>query len=291
MQRSLMDQICADIKAAEDKLLERKKVLDKARSGLSKGRNRIAKAGLSLKLLRELATQVKAFPPEPEGPDLLKLAQGIQRSLESLQAQFDQAFRAELEENARPLRMSVGRAEGQLTLGPFLLVLNRTKEIASLEYAKSVVADKLPLKADKLVSTAATLAEAFEPPSNPTSIAPQLEEAIRISLARQRKPTSGSELRGEILAVYREMVFLKQGGKRYPTKSTFKDYSLARFVVEVRSLIESEENIAGDTTFRLETAVIENANNPKKSVFFPKRLTEGFGEGMWYQAVVMRRVG
>ena len=67
------------------------------------------------------------------------------------------------------------------------------------------------------------------------------------------------------------------------------EYTVARFAVEVASLVRAEANLSSDKPFRLETAVIENTGNPRKSVFIPKDLTKGYGEGMYYQAIVLRQ--
>ena len=130
----------------------------------------------------------------------------------------------------------------------------------------------------------------MEPPPAFTSLAADFEEAIRVSLARKGRPTSGVELRAELPAVYREMIFLRQGSKRVINKSSFKDYSLLKLTTELVALVRADENIAGDRAFRLEAAVIENAGNPKKALFVPKNLAEGFGEGMYHQAIVLRHV-
>ena len=62
---------------------------------------------------------------------------------------------------------------------------------------------------------------------------------------------------------------------------------MARFVVEIKTLVQSNENLAAARRFRLEPAVIENTKNPNKSVFFPNDLSQGFGEGMYFQALIM----
>ena len=64
-------------------------------------------------------------------------------------------------------------------------------------------------------------------------------------------------------------------------------YPVARFVVELKSLVSSEFNLGRSRRFKLETAVIENTRNPKKSIFIPNQLDHGYGEGTFFQAIVL----
>src|SRR5436309_1334500 len=82
----------------------------------------------------------------------------------------------------------------------------------------------------------------------------------------------------ELLSVYREMFYFRQGRFTVTTRKSLKEYPVARFVVEIKTLLQSDENVAAARRFRLEPAVIENTKNPNKSVFFPNDLSQGFGE-------------
>ena len=110
-----------------------------------------------------------------------------------------------------------------------------------------------------------------------------------VTLAREKKSTRLPELRAELPEVYREMTFIRQTGTKPLSKQNVQDYPLARFVVEVATVIRSDENLAADRSFRLETAVIENTRNRRKSVFIPKDLRKGYGEGMYYQALILQQ--
>ena len=83
------------------------------------------------------------------------------------------------------------------------------------------------------------------------------------------------------------MFYNRQGRFSVTAKKSLKEYPLARFVVEIKTLVQSDENLASARRFRLEPAVIENTNNPNKSVFFPNDLSQGFGEGMYFQALIL----
>jgi hypothetical protein len=83
------------------------------------------------------------------------------------------------------------------------------------------------------------------------------------------------------------MVFLRQGRSRPASKASFVDYPLPRFVVELKTLVQSDYNARAERRLKLETAVIENTKNPRKSVFIPNDLSCGFGEGTYFQAIVL----
>jgi hypothetical protein len=84
------------------------------------------------------------------------------------------------------------------------------------------------------------------------------------------------------------MAFIRQGvGSTSRKKAGSGDYSLSRFVIELKQFLQSDQNLHADPPFRLEPAVIENTKNPKKSVFIPREVPCGFGEGSYYQAVLI----
>ncbi len=284
-------QLCSTIKAAEDILADRKKAIEKARATLSKGRRQLTKSDVPLKALTQLAQAIHELPQEPAGPDLKGLAAALLTSASEVRGQFTQAFQADIRRHAREAGLEVRVSDDLLTVGPFSLAIDLADERATLEYAKAPIETRLPLSANQIVATAVKLARiVLEPPDNFSLLAADFEEAVRICLVRQKKATNISELRAELPAVFREMTFIRQNVKRALTKSSFKEYWLARFVVEVKALVQADENLAADRTFRLETAVLDNAGNPRKSVFIPKDLSVGCGEGMYYQALVLRYI-
>src|SRR6185503_1496593 len=114
----------------------------------------------------------------------------------------------------------------------------------------------------------------------------EVEEAIRVVHARNKQTIAG-DLRAELPAVYREMAFIRQSDAPVPSKSNFREYPLVRFIVEIKTLIQSDFNATRTRRFKLETAVIENTKNSRKSVFIPHDLQKGFGEGTYFQAILL----
>jgi seryl-tRNA synthetase len=84
--------------------------------------------------------------------------------------------------------------------------------------------------------------------------------------------------------------FIKHGDENLGGKRV-APYSIPRFVVETKTLVQSDLNSSRARRFRLETAVIENTKNPKKSVFIPNDLQKGYGEGTYFQAIILTGSG
>ena len=173
-------------------------------------------------------------------------------------------------------------------LGPFALSLDVAREVASLEYATVPIADKLPLDAVTITTECQKQAALIlHQPRSSDELASMLEQAVRVAVVRTGQNPTHGELRAELPAVYREMVYLQQLPSRPPTKASFRDYPLPRFVVELKEFLQSDANLASRKRIRLETAVIDNTRNRKKSVFVPNDVRKGYGEGMYFQALVM----
>lgn len=286
---TIEQRVAAALKDAEDTLAARVNSLNKTKRLLATARKKVTGKGWHAKTLRKLSSDLRGQPLEPSGPDLVALTDQVSSQLKQLEAQFEKSFRNQLQAKAVELGMQVGRAADDLTIGPFVLSIDLGKETATLDYAKATVEAGLALDAEIIVRTAHRLFEDIcTTARDAKKLAAEFGEAIRVCMARQRKRTNQPELRAELPAVYREMAFIRQGVNKTPTKKTFKDFPLACFVVEVATLIQSDFNAKADRHFRLEPAVIENAGNPKKSVFFPKDLSQGYGEGTYYQAIVER---
>jgi hypothetical protein len=286
---SIDEQIASEIKRGEDLLGAKVKALNKVKAQLSRTRTKVSKPGWHIKVLQKLADDLRRQSDEPPSPDLLALRDRIVSHLQHLNTHFQRAFREELQATAKTAGLVMGLAADRLTIGPFGLSIDLAQETVALEYAKAQIDGSLPVDASSIVEAAAQVAkEILAEPTDIGKLAGDVDEAIRVCLARQNKRPNQPELRAELPGVYREMVFIRQGGSKPPTKKTLKEYPLARFVVEIAVLVQSDYNASANRHFRLEPAVIENAGNPKKSVFIPKDLSRGFGEGTYYQAIVLR---
>ena len=156
------------------------------------------------------------------------------------------------------------------------------RERAELSYAKFTFA-KLPMHAANVLEAIGVFKkDTLDRPVDLKKTKAAVDEAVRVALARKSKPAKGS-VRVELPALYREMKFIKDSNAA--AKSS-EEFSLPRFVIEIARLMKSDENLNAANSYSLETAVIENANNPQKSVFIPKDLQAGYGDGMFYQAIV-----
>ncbi|MBM4092902.1 MAG: hypothetical protein FJ276_26365 [Planctomycetes bacterium] len=244
----------------------------------------------SSKILQKLIAGLQHCPKMSPDASVAALSSHLRMLLASLTAGIGQGFRNELLEKARQCDVPCSAKPDLLTLGPFELIYDGKSETIELHYAKVPARTALPVDVDKVLAAANQLAlELLDTPIDLPHFAAELEEAILISLVRKRASTRAAELRAELPAVHRELTFIRQGSKKAVSKEGFRDYPMARFVVEIARFIRSDDNIKADRSFRLETAVIENAGNRRQSVFIPKELVTGFGEGMYYQAVVLRQ--
>jgi hypothetical protein len=86
------------------------------------------------------------------------------------------------------------------------------------------------------------------------------------------------------------MSFIRNtSGSNSSKRTGAEEYSLARFIIELKQFIQSDDNLKSPQQCRLEPAVIENTKNPKKSIFVPRDVACGFGEGTYYQAIIMQQ--
>jgi hypothetical protein len=258
-----------------------------------KTRLSLAKKGLVTKpgVARQVSGLIESLqklPKEPQTPSVADLIQHLEDRLQVLR----QALGVRLAEDLRHACEAAGMnfkplSRGDFGVGPFRVTANSAKEVASLGYAK-VAVETVPLAPASIVDVATNLkASLIDEPVDIAKVASQLEQAIRVALARQGKK-SISEMRAELPAVFREMAFIKQL-EPSTRRRTAVDYALPRFVVEIKSVLQSDQNLNADRQLRLETATLENANNPRRSIFVPNDLACGYGEGTFYQALLLRQ--
>jgi hypothetical protein len=283
-----MNTIIETIEAAEKALDARVKHLQKLEKQLAVARRDLTKNKRPVALLKTLVAELGSVPAEPPGPNWPQLKEALSQFQESLSGGFQRDFlaalRAEAESSKVPFRMS----GEQLTVGPFKLSIDTATGTAGLEYAKVEVVRDLPLDGKEIVDQVKHLESTLlVPPSDLGQVATQVDEAVRVVLARKKRSLHADEMRAELPAVYRELLFLRQGWTNPVAKRKVTDYSLPRFVVDIKTLIQSEQNLSAARRFRLEPAVIENTKNPSKAIFIPNDLTQAAGEGMYYQAIVL----
>ena len=228
--------------------------------------------------------------PEPEQLAVSKLIQSLDQRLQPVRQRIANSFPADLRQQCEAAHLQFSVLSDGFGVGPFLVSVNLSKEVASFHYAKVILATDIPLNAKVIVDQAiAQKASLLDQPVDTVMFANELYEAMRVASVRQYRMLK-VELRVELPLLFREMQWIRQstspGTKQKPAKN---EYLLPRFIVELKQFVQSEQNTRADRPFRPEPAVIENAKNQKKSVFIPQDLACGFGEGTYYQAVVVRQ--
>lgn len=265
--------------------------LKKAKTALGGGRRKLEKQPASQKILEKLAADLEKLPDEVKksaSAELSVVAPMVRQRIQDLSANLERDLRKELQQIAGEKNLEFLLVAGTLALGPFALSFDVPKERASLTYATHPVADRVPLDAGKIIAESLGLSESIlAPVEKLDQLADDLEQALRVAIVRSGAPQSGIEQRADLPAIYREMVYIRQSPTRPLTKASVREYSLARFIVEVKTLIQSDRNLESAKRFRLETAVLDNTRNKKKSVYIPNDLKKGYGEGMYYQALVL----
>jgi hypothetical protein len=233
--------------------------------------------------ISKLIADLRAMPAEPEMVSPSQLIDTLEGRLRSLRTRRREQFPAELRHSCESRHLEfVSQPEG-FGVGPFYVAPKWPSEKALFQYGKIDIGTVL---LDPMVITehAISLKEKlFLPPPDPNKFAAQLHEAMRVVLARQDKDIRAAQLRVELPLVYREISLIRQSGQ---SRTCQLEYSIPRFVVELKQFIQSEHNIHAPRQFRLEAAVIENTKNPQKSFFIPDDLARGYGEGSYYQTIV-----
>ncbi len=277
-----------EIEQAEKAVADRIKSLQKVRDRLSRARKQVDSGKQLVLAFESLADYLRALPAEPALPDMRELADRATEEARKHREHGEHSFLQEIRALAKSVGMNAGRTGDAMTIGPFQVEVDWKKALASLQFAKTVVERGLPLDPKALLSRIGELSEsllASPPPSSMSILAKDAEEAIRVCVARRGGSLVG-ELRAELPAVYRELRFIRQGDEESGSKRS-QPYSIARFIVEIKTLVQSEFNTSRTRRLRLETAVIENTKNPKKSVFIPNDLKKGHGEGTYFQAIIL----
>ena len=278
----------SEIEQTEKAVNERIKSLQKIRDRLSRARKQVESGKQTAFALTSLADDLRALPPEPSLPNFGELANRLAEEAKKQSEHGDKLFQQEIRLLAEAAGLIVGRAGDAMTIGPIQVQVDWKQQLASLYFSKAEAEKGLPLVPKDLMVRISVLAKdllAPPPPGSLPELAKEVEEAIRVCIARRGGSLVG-ELRAELPAAYRELCFIKHGGEGMGGKRP-PPYSLVRFIVEIKTLVQSEFNATRSRRFRLETAVIENTKNPRKSVFIASDLAKGYGEGTYFQAIIL----
>lgn len=270
----------------ENEVAEQVKLLKRLKDRLGRARRDLGSKPKPASLLARLALDLRKFPQIPENPDLARMADELDGSLAILRGTMVRRFQQEMKDacDAQNIRFAI--LPDGLGIGPLAVCPDFEKEVAALEYAKATVETRTPLDASLVLQRVRDFSAAvLTPPDDLRRLGVELEEALRVGLARQGKSLAPREWRVDLPLVYREMIHIRQASQGPVTRTTFADYPLPRFVVELKALVQSEYNAKAKRRFKLETAVIENTKDARKSVFIPRDISCGYGEGTYYQAI------
>jgi hypothetical protein len=277
-----------DIEQAEKAIAECIKALQKVRDRLGRARKQVESGKQTISALTSLARDLRGIQPRAPLPDLGDLAERVAEEARKRAERGERTFVEELRGLCESAGVSMGRAGDAVTVGPFLLLVNWGKGVASVQFGKVEAGGGLALLPQQVLARVKELSStllAVPPASALPPLAKEFEEAMRVCVARRGGSLVG-ELRAELPALYREMALMRLG-EGFSGNRRSGQYSMVRFIVELKTLVQSEFNTSRSRRFRLETAVIENTRNAKKSVFVPSDLNKGFGEGTYFQAIIL----
>ncbi|MFN8763006.1 MAG: hypothetical protein ACK5ZC_00890 [Pirellulaceae bacterium] len=277
------------IERFQKELIEHGNLLKKISARLDVARKSLKSKPSIAAQIHPLITDLQAMKLPDASPTPPMIVATLNELLNKYQAKLSKEFPLLLKEATEAANIPFKPIANGFGIGPFEVVLDVAKEIASIHYAKLPVKKNIPLEVIGIVNQVITLKQSLiESPVDIPSFRKDIQEAIRVAVIRREGALPSVQLRADLPAVFREVHFIRTfinptAGK----KGDVVEYSLARFVIELKALIASDENVQSATPFKLETAVIENSKNPKKSIFVPKDTTIGFGEGTYYQAITL----
>ena len=238
-----------------------------------------------------LLTDLQAAKLAPLMPSASEMIDTFDGQLRAFQRKLQDGFPGRLRQACEEARLDFKAMTDGFGIGPFVVLIDVAKETADIQYSKVSVTQDLPLNLHSIVSQVTTLkASLIDALVDLARFRKDIHEAIRVAAARRETRTPVAELRVELPAAFREMCFIRNTvGGNSAKKSAAEEYSVARFIIELKQFIQSDENLKSPQQCRLEPAVIENTKNPKKSIFIPRDVACGFGEGTYYQAIITQQ--
>lgn len=275
------------IEEAEQHITAYAAFLKQLKSRLSRAKKALTSKPDVASQVATLLSDLKGMKSDASPPVVSKLSDSLSNRLKSLRHRLQESFPAELRRGCEAAHLSFSALSDGFVVGSFLVTVSHQKETALFHYAKTEIDEGVPLSVQAIVERAQSIKDSLlDQPVDIDRFGDELDEAMRVAAARQSR-TTRAELRVELPAIFRELAVIRKM-LRTKRKSARAEYSLARFVVELKQFVQSDQNLQAKRQFHLETAVLENTKNPKKSVFIPRDLKCGFGEGTYYQAIVLR---
>ncbi len=277
------------IEEAENQVNQYAAFIKKLKARLSRTKKALASKPAVAAQVSALISDLEAFKAVPAAPSVAALSHSLAGELNKLQRRFQDSFPGDLRKACEAAKMPFAALSDGFGIGSFYVTVNAAKETAAFRFAKIDMGIDVRMNASAIVDQAASLkASLLDPPVDLRRFASELNEAMRVALARQGK-VSKTEWRVELPLVLREMTFIRQSQTKR-RKSSQTEYSPCRFVVELKQFIQSSDNMRADEQYQLETAVLENTKNPRKSMFIPRDISRAFGEGTYFQAILLRHV-
>jgi len=279
------------IEATERQVAEYGGFLKKLKMRLSRTKKALASKPAATSQVSALVTDLNGMKTEPGRPAVPQLIDSLEGQLRTIHRRFQEGFPSDLRHGCESDRLDFRAFPDGFGVGPFFVAIDAQKQVASFQYAKVTILKDVPLNVSAIVAQASSLkATLLNPPVALAQFRTELHEAMRVAVARREARQAMTELRVELPVVFREMGFIRQGvGSSSRKKAAGSDYPLSRFVIELKQFMQSDQNLHSDEQFRLEPAVIENTENPKKSIFVPRDVSCGFGEGSYYQAILLQQ--
>jgi hypothetical protein len=279
------------IETTEHQVAEYSNFLKKLKTRLSRTKKALASKPAVASQVTALVNDLNAMRAEPGRPAVPQLIESLGGQLRMLHRRFQGEFPSELRQGCESARLDFKPLTDGFGVGPFFVGIDTQQQAASVQYAKVAILKDVPLNVSVILAQAAALKTSLlDPPVDLPQFRSELHEAMRVAVARREARQPMTELRVELPVVFREMGFIRHGASGASRKKAAgAEYPLPRFVIELKQFLQSDQNLHSDQQFRLEPAVIENTKNPKKSVFIPRDVSCGFGEGSYYQAILLQK--
>lgn len=279
---SSRDDLISELRRADEQLGQVADQVKRVQKRLRATAERVKKGGPVSAAISSLAADLKKVEPLAPASICAELSDRLAKTAVDHGARAGQSFAQDLRRAAEESGLTFKAEADWFAVGPFRVAVDWSNETATLEYAKVKLGKPIAADPVAIVNAAKDARHAVLEQVDTQAVGTQLEQAVRVAWVRRNR-TLKPELRVELPHLFQEMAAIRQAGRGA------KQYSLARFVVELKTFLQSDQNLGSDRPIKPDAAVIENAKDPKKSVFLPNDLERGYGEGKYFQAVVQRQ--
>src|SRR5437879_7965171 len=141
-----------EIEQAEKETGHRIKELQKVRDRLGRARKQIQAGKQTIPALKSLARDLRGIQLNGPLPDLSTLAERVTEEARKRVERGERTFMEELRSLGEAAGMDIGRAGDAVTVGPFSLLVNWGKGVASVQFGKVEVAGELVLSPQSVLA-------------------------------------------------------------------------------------------------------------------------------------------